>query len=83
MLKKPSLISKDGTACCRMFVHCKKCFSRNGEIHDAGKGQIPGRAKSLGGQVVIRLDIHVEQQKGKYLPVGKAEPIGLSRKVAN
>lgn len=32
------------------------------KIDDAGKRQIPGRAKSLGGQVVVKFSIHVEHR---------------------
>lgn len=41
------------------------------KIGDAGQGQICGRAKSLGGQVVIRSGIHVEHRQGKHLPGGR------------
>ena len=32
---------------------------------DAGQGQMPERARSLGRQVVIRLGIHMEHRQGK------------------
>lgn len=46
------------------------------ETDDAGKRQIHGWTKSLGGQMVIRFRIHVGQREEKHLPVGEEEHTG-------
>ena len=71
-----------------MVQHVGECLdtAKNGlkereKIGDAVQGQIPERARSLGGQVVIKLGIHVEYRQGKHLPVEQAEHIGSEQKV--
>lgn len=68
-----------------MVQHVGECLytAKNDLIERKENGdsrQMPERARSLGGQVVISLGIHMEPRQGKQLLVEEPEPLGCEQK---